>query len=91
MTRGLPPSDPRSLCLSSVLNWIRWTPLPPNKIPGYATVPKWFLLVPNAEGIFGGRRFISDEEVKDAVKDWLKGLAADVYDEGIKKTLHALW
>ena len=24
--------------LSSVLNWICWTPLTPNKIPGYATV-----------------------------------------------------
>jgi len=33
--RGLLPPDP--LSLSSVLNWICWTPTP-NKIPGYATV-----------------------------------------------------
>jgi hypothetical protein len=33
----------------------------------------------------GGRRFKSDEEVKDAVKEWLNGLAAEVYDEGIQK------
>jgi hypothetical protein len=32
-----------------------------------------------------GRRFKSDEEVKDAVKEWLNGLAAEVYDEGIQK------
>jgi hypothetical protein len=36
---------------------------------------------------FGGRRFKSDEEVKDAVKEWLNGLAAEVYDEGIVKLL----
>jgi hypothetical protein len=33
----------------------------------------------------GGRRFESDEEVKDAVKEWLNGLAAEVYDEGLQK------
>jgi hypothetical protein len=33
----------------------------------------------------GGRRFKSDEEVKDAVKEWLYGLEAEVYDEGIQK------
>jgi hypothetical protein len=33
----------------------------------------------------GGRRFKSDEEVKVAVKEWLNGLAAEVYDEGIQK------
>jgi hypothetical protein len=33
----------------------------------------------------GGRRFKRDEEVKDAVKEWLNGLAAEVYDEGIQK------
>jgi hypothetical protein len=32
----------------------------------------------------GGRRFKSDEEVND-VKEWLNGLAAEVYDEGIQK------
>jgi hypothetical protein len=29
-----------------------------------------------------GRRFKSDDEVKDAVKEWLNRLAAEVYDEG---------
>ena len=33
------------------------------------------------------RRFKIDEEVKDDVKEWLNGLAAEVYDEGIKKKL----
>jgi hypothetical protein len=33
----------------------------------------------------GGRRFKSDEKVKDAIKEWLNGLAAEVYDEGIQK------
>jgi hypothetical protein len=35
--------------------------------------------------LLGGRRFKSDEEVKDAVKEWLNVLAAEVYDEGIQK------
>jgi hypothetical protein len=33
----------------------------------------------------GGRSLKSDEEVKDDVKQWLNGLAAAVYDEGIDK------
>jgi hypothetical protein len=33
----------------------------------------------------GGRRFKSDEEVKDVVREWLNGLAAEVCDEGIQK------
>jgi hypothetical protein len=33
----------------------------------------------------GGRHFKSDEEVKDAIKVWLNGLAAEVYDKGIQK------
>jgi hypothetical protein len=33
----------------------------------------------------GGRRFKSDEEVKDEVMEWLNGLAEEVYDEGIQK------
>ena len=32
--------------LSSVLKWICWTP-PPNKIPGYATVRRSRVFVPN--------------------------------------------
>lgn len=29
----------------------------------------------------------SNEEVKDAVKQWSNGLAADVYDKGIQKLI----
>ena len=36
LTRGLPPSDPRSLCPLSSTEFVE-TPPPPNKIPGYAT------------------------------------------------------
>jgi hypothetical protein len=48
-------------------------------------VPSDFHLFPTLKEFLGGRRFISDEEVKDAVKQWLNGLAAEVYDEGIQK------
>jgi hypothetical protein len=43
-----------------------------------------FHLFPKLKEFLGGRRFKSDE-VKDAVKEWLNGLAAEVYDEGIQK------
>jgi hypothetical protein len=33
----------------------------------------------------GGRRFKNDEEVEEAVKEWLNGLVAEVYKEGIQK------
>jgi hypothetical protein len=42
-------------------------------------------LFPKSKEFLGGRRFKSDEEVKDAVKEWLNGLAAEVYDVGIQK------
>jgi hypothetical protein len=41
-------------------------------------------LFPKLKEFLGGTRFKSDE-VKDAVKEWLNGLAAEVYDEGIQK------
>jgi hypothetical protein len=44
-----------------------------------------FHLFPKLKEFLGGRRFKSDEEVKDAVKEWLNGLAAEVYDEVIQK------
>jgi hypothetical protein len=47
--------------------------------------PSDFHLFPKLKEFWGGRRFKSDEEVKDAVKEWLNGLAAEVYDEGIQK------
>ncbi|GFG28321.1 hypothetical protein Cfor_01703 [Coptotermes formosanus] len=43
-----------------------------------------FHLFPALKECLGGRRFKNDEDVKDAVKGWLNGLAADVYDEGIQ-------
>jgi histone-lysine N-methyltransferase SETMAR len=47
--------------------------------------PSDFHLFPNFKEFLGGSRFKNDEEVKDAVKEWLNGLAAEVYDEGIQK------
>jgi len=47
--------------------------------------PSDFHLFPTLKEFLGGRRFLSDEEVKDAVKQWLNGMAAEVYDEGIQK------
>jgi hypothetical protein len=47
--------------------------------------PSAFHLFPKFKEFLGGRRFKSDEEVKDGVKEWLNGLAADVYDEGIQR------
>ena len=49
------------------------------------TWPEVISLFPNTEGVLGGRRFKSDEEVRDAIKAWLHGLAAEVYGEGIQK------
>jgi hypothetical protein len=43
--------------------------------------PSDFHLFPKFKEFLGGRRFKSDEEVKDAVN----GLAAEVYDEGTQK------
>jgi hypothetical protein len=42
-------------------------------------------LLPTLKEFFGGRRFTNDEEVKDAVRQRLNELAAEVYDEGIQK------
>jgi hypothetical protein len=42
-------------------------------------------LFPKLKEFLGGRRFKSDGEVKDAVKEWLNVLAAEVYDKGIEK------
>jgi hypothetical protein len=47
--------------------------------------PSDFHLFPKLEEFLGGRRFKSDVEVKDAVKELLNGLAAVIYDEGIQK------
>jgi hypothetical protein len=47
-------------------------------------------LFPKLKELLGGRRFKSDEEVKGAVKEWLNGLAAEVYDEFIQNLSHAM-
>jgi hypothetical protein len=44
-----------------------------------------FHLFPTLKEFLGGRHFKSDDEVKDAVQQWLNGLAAEVYDEGMQK------
>ncbi|GFG39282.1 hypothetical protein Cfor_02207 [Coptotermes formosanus] len=49
--------------------------------PGLASSD--FHLLPALKEFLGGRRFKSNEEVKDAVKEGLNGLTAEVYDEGI--------
>jgi hypothetical protein len=49
--------------------------------------PSDFHLFPALKEFLGGRRFKSDEEVKDAIKEWLNGLVADVYDEGIQNLI----
>jgi hypothetical protein len=40
---------------------------------------------PTLKEFLGGTHFKSNEEVKDGFKQWLNGLAAEVYDEGIQK------
>jgi hypothetical protein len=47
--------------------------------------PSDFHLFPKLKEFLGGRRFKSDVVAKDAVKEWLNGLAAEVYNEGIQK------
>jgi hypothetical protein len=42
-------------------------------------------MFPKLKEFLGGRRFKSEEEAKDAVKEWLNGLAAEVHDEDIQK------
>ena len=46
-----------------------------------------FHLFPTLKEILGGRRHKGDEEVNEAVKEWLNGLAAEVCDEGIQKVV----
>jgi hypothetical protein len=55
--------------------------------PAYSPdfAPSDFNLFPKLKEFLGGRRFKGDEEMKDAVNEWLNGLAEEVYDEGIQK------
>jgi hypothetical protein len=46
--------------------------------------PSDFHMFPKLKKFFGVRRFKLYEELKDTVKEGLKGLAAEVYDEGVQ-------
>ena len=47
--------------------------------------PSDFHLFHYLKDFLSGKRFATDDEVKEAVKDWLSSQAADVYDLGIQK------
>jgi hypothetical protein len=47
--------------------------------------PSDFHLFPKLKKFLVGRLFKGDELVKQAVKEWLNGLAAEVYDVGVQK------
>jgi len=49
-----------------------------------------FQLFPSLTEVLGGRCFKSNEEVKDALQQWLNGLAAKVNDIGIQNSPHAM-
>jgi hypothetical protein len=42
-------------------------------------------LFPALKEFLGGICFKNDKEMKDVIKEWLNGLAAEVYDEVIQK------
>jgi hypothetical protein len=44
-------------------------------------------MFPKLKKFLGGRRLKSYEELKDDVREELHGLAAEVYDEGVHKTV----
>jgi hypothetical protein len=44
-----------------------------------------FHLFRTLKEFLGGTYFKSNDEVKESFKQWLNGLAAEVYDEGIRK------
>jgi histone-lysine N-methyltransferase SETMAR len=52
--------------------------------PAYSPnlAPSDFHLFPLLKEFLGGRCFKSNEEVKHAIREWLNGLAAQVYHEG---------
>jgi len=47
--------------------------------------PNDFHLFPTLKEFLDGIYFKSNEEVKDTIKQWLYGLLAEVFDEGIQK------
>lgn len=46
-----------------------------------------FHLFPTLTEFLGGRCFKSNEEVNDALQQWLNGMVAEVYDTGIQKLI----
>ena len=58
-----------------------------NDHPPYSPdlVPSDFHLFRYFKEFFGGKHFATDDEMKEAVQDWLSSQAADVYDLGIQK------
>jgi histone-lysine N-methyltransferase SETMAR len=52
--------------------------------------PSNFHLFPKMREFLGGKRMATDEEVKEIVTDWLNGLAANFYDEGIVRLVQCL-
>ena len=51
------------------------------------TAPSDFHLFQTLNEVLSGRCFKSNAEEKDAIKQQLNGLVAEVYDEGIKKLI----
>jgi histone-lysine N-methyltransferase SETMAR len=49
--------------------------------------PSYFHLFQALKEFLGGRCFKSDEEVEDAIKEWLSGLATEVCDKGIQNLI----
>jgi histone-lysine N-methyltransferase SETMAR len=52
--------------------------------------PSDFHLFSKMKEFLGSKRMATDEEMKETVKDWLNGLAADFHDEGIIKLVQHL-
>jgi hypothetical protein len=82
---ALPHADARTQAMLQDFGW------EVSERPAYSPdfVPSDFHLFPKLKEFLGGRRYKSDETVKDAVKESLNGLAVEVYDEDTK-TPHTL-
>ena len=60
----------------------------PSPLPDLA--PSDYHLFPKLKEHLGGLRFSTDDEVKEEVTRFLKGLAAEFYNMGIEKLEHRL-
>jgi hypothetical protein len=54
------------------------------------TATRDFYLFLTLKKFLGSRPFESDEEVEEAVNEWLNGLAAEIYEEGTQNTSQAV-